>query len=180
MRLALALSVLALAGAGHAAPVQKPHASPHAAHGARAAPSTKPLKVVRAIVVSGDRQAARAYAASADRAYQTEFPKPVVVTVAGPAVPKEHPRHVVFTCVTKSCVFAGAEQHEFNDYTNRAKDDDGKDVDNAYDARINAGRAGAHLVLQTPVPAGTYVVRALPVANRGERAVPTWFTLRTY
>ncbi|HYW53570.1 MAG TPA: hypothetical protein VE826_06350 [Dongiaceae bacterium] len=176
MRLALAVSVLALAGAAHAVPTAKPHASAHAAHAARPA---KPLKSVRAVIVSGDGQAARAYAAPAAAAYQTEFPKPVVVTVDGPPVPKDHPRHVVFTCVTNGCIFAGAEQHEFNDYTNRAKTDD-KDVDNAYDARVNAGRAGAHLILQTHAPAGTYTIRALPVANAGERAVPAWFTLRTF
>ncbi|HEY0394956.1 MAG TPA: hypothetical protein VGD01_10735 [Candidatus Elarobacter sp.] len=166
MRLALAVSVLALAGAADAAP------APHA--------QRQPLKVVRAIVVSGDRQSAHAYAAPAASAYQSEIPKPVVVRVDGPAVPKQHPRHVVFTCVSKDCVFAPAEQYEFNDYTSRAKDDNDKEVANAYDARMEAGRAGAHFILQGPVPVARYTIRALPVANRGERAVPTFFTLTTY
>ena len=170
MRLVVAVSALALVAAR-----PQPHASPHAEHA-----RTAPPRVVRAVVVSGDRQQARAYAAPAAATYQTEFPKPVVVSVDGPAVPKKHPRHVVFTCVTKDCVFAAVEQHELDDYTNRAKDDNDKDVSNAYDARVNNGRAGAHLIVQARVPAGTYTIRALPVANRGERAVPTWFTLRTY
>jgi hypothetical protein len=178
MRLALAVSVLALAGAGHATPA----AQPSAARAAKPHPSAKPkpLKVVRAIVVSGEGQSAHAYAAPAASAYQTELPKPVVVRVDGPAVPKQHPRHVVFTCVSKDCVFAPAEQYEFNDYTSRAKDDNDKEVANAYDARMERGRAGAHLILQGPVPVASYTIRALPVANRGERAVPTFFTVRTY
>ncbi|HEY0613960.1 MAG TPA: hypothetical protein VGC96_04940 [Candidatus Elarobacter sp.] len=134
---------------------------------------------VRAFPVSGDGQLVQAYAAPAAAAYITEFPRPLVVRVDGPAVPKDHPRHVVFTCVTKGCVFAGAEQHEDSDWVNRAKDADDKEIGNAYDVRVHDGRAAVYVALQASGPRGAYVVRALPVANRGERATPTWFRLRT-
>ena len=80
-------------------------------------------------------------------------PAPIVVRVDGPPVNRAHPRHVVFTCVTKGCVFAGAQQHDFYDYVNRAKDSDDKPIDNAYDTRVHDGKAGIYLVVQSAVPA---------------------------
>ncbi|HEX3549475.1 MAG TPA: hypothetical protein VHT53_03830 [Candidatus Elarobacter sp.] len=134
---------------------------------------------MRAFIVSGNHQVAHAYVAPAATTYFSQFSKPVVVRVDGPPVSPEHPWHVVFTCVSPNCTFAGAEQHELYDYTNRAKTDDGKEIANAYDARAHDGRAGIYVVIQAPVPAGTYTIRALPVVRPGERAVPAWFTLRT-
>jgi hypothetical protein len=165
MRLVLVASSLALVAAAHGAPHAK---QPHAA---------KPLTRVRAVIVSGDRQTARSYVAPGTAAYQAQFAKPLVVRIAGPGTPKGHPRHVVFTC--ERCVFAVAEQHDFADSMDRAKDDNGKDIPDAYDTRVDHGMAGIYVLLQAPVVAGTYRVRADPVPNAGEKAVPTWFTLTT-
>ncbi len=149
-----------------------------AAAPASAAHPAKAPAAVRARLVSGGEQSARAYVATAATAYEAEFPHPIVVKVDGPPVAAGHPRHVVFTCMTPGCIFAPTEQHEFDDYTKHAADQNNKDIPNAYDARVHDGRAGAYLTVQARAPAGTYTIRILPVANRGERAFPTFFTLR--
>lgn len=165
MRLVLVASSLALLAATHAAPRAK---QPHPA---------RSLAPVRAVIVSGDRQTAHSYVAPGTAAYQAEFAKPLVVRIAGPGTPKGHPRHVVFTC--EHCIFAIAEQHDFADSTDRAKDENGKDIPGAYDTRVDHGMAGIYVLLQAPVVAGTYRVRADPVPNAGEKGVATWFTLTT-
>jgi len=156
-----------------------PRGAAHAAH-ARANVARIP---VRAVVVSGNGQTARSYAAYGTTAYDAAFAKPLVVRIDGPGTPKGHPRHVVFTC--EGCIFAGAEQHEFDGGddpstgSEHAKDDNGHTIPSAYDTKPVKGRFGVYVVLQAPVPAGTYRVLVQPVANAGERSVPTWFTLVT-
>jgi hypothetical protein len=151
----------------------------HAPAGAARAPARakKPAVPVRAVIVSGDRQTARSYVATAAKAYDAEFRKPLVVRIEGPTPPKGHPRHVVFTC--EKCVFAPVEQHQFDDGTDHAKDDDGKTIPSAYDTKPVKGHFGVYVLLEAPVVAGTYRVRAEPVANKGEKSVTTWFTLTT-
>ena len=138
---------------------------------------------MRAVIVSGDGQTAGSFVAYGAAAYDAKFAKPLVVRIEGPGTPKGHPRHVVFTC--ERCVFAGAEQHEFDGGTDpnigsaHAKDEDGKTIPSAYDSKPVKGRFGIYVVLEASVPAGRYRVRAEPVANKGEKSVPTWFTLTT-
>jgi hypothetical protein len=169
MRLVLVASSLALVAAAHTAHATQPHAT--------RPPAARALATVRAVIASGDRQTARSFVAPGTAAYLAQFGKPLVVRIAGPGTPEGHPRHVVFTC--ERCVFAVAEQHDFADLMDRAKDDNGKDIPGAYDTRVDKGVAGIFVLLQAPVVAGTYRVRADPVPNDGERAVPTWFTLAT-
>jgi hypothetical protein len=157
----LAAALLALAAAA-------PHHPPHAA---------KALRPVRAVIVSGNGQTARSYVAQAAKAYDAPFAAPLVVRIEGPTAPKGHPRHVVFTCVR--CVFAPVEQKQFDDGTDHAKREDGTTIPSAYDTKPVKGLFGVYVLLEAPVVAGTYRVRAEPVANKGEKAVATWFTLTT-
>ncbi len=148
-----------------------------------AAHPAKSLTPVRAVIVSGDRQTARSYVAVGAAVYEAQFAKPLVVRIAGPGTPKGHPRHVVFTC--ERCIFAPTEQNEFDGGddsskgSEHAKDENGKTIPSAYDAKPMDGLFGIYVLLQAPVVAGTYRVRAEPVPNDGERSVPTWFTLTT-
>ncbi len=135
---------------------------------------------MRAVAVSGDGQRERAFVSNGSATYETQFPQPLLVRVEGPAMPPSHPRHVVFTCISKGCAFPGTEQRDLYDYLNRVKDTNDKPVENAYDTREHGGRAGLYVAVRTRVPAGTYTIRAMPVANRGERAVATVFTLTSY
>ncbi|HTD38283.1 MAG TPA: hypothetical protein VK669_12265 [Candidatus Limnocylindrales bacterium] len=163
----LTAAVLALTAAAHRPP-QDPQCPQ----------DRKPPKVVRAAIASGDHQVARSYAALGATSYIATFDKPLLVRVGGPGTRKGHPRHVVFTC--EGCIFAPMEQHGFDDFTDRAKDENsGKDLPAAYDTKPARGIFGVHVALQVPVVAGTYRVRAEPVPNCGEKAVATWFTLTT-
>jgi hypothetical protein len=176
MRLVLVASSLALVAAAH------PAAHAKQAH-AKQAHAAKPLTPVRAVIVSGDRQTARSYVAVGEAAYQAQFAKPLVVRIAGPGTPAGHPRHVEFTC--ERCVFAPTEQNQFDGGDDasqgsaHAKDENGKTIPSAYDAKPMNGLFGIYVLLQAPVVAGTYRVRVDPVPNKGERAVSTWFTLTT-
>lgn len=157
----LAAALLTLAAAPHHPPTQ----------------AAKPARLVRAVVVSGNGQTARSYVALASKAYQARFAKPLVVRIAGPGTPEKHPRHVVFTCL--GCVFAPIEQKQFDDGTDHAKHEDGTTIPSAYDTKPVKGLFGIYVLLEAPVVGGTYRVRAEPVANEGEKAVATWFTLTT-
>lgn len=162
----LAAALLALTAAAH-----RPSHDPQCPH------EQKPPKLVRAVIVSGDRQLARSYAALGSTAYIATFDKPLLVRVSGRGTRKGHPRHVVFTC--EGCIFAPLEQEAFDKFTDRAQDENGKDYPAAYDTRPARGIFGVHVALQMPVVAGTYRVRAEPVPNCGEKGVPVWLTLTT-
>jgi hypothetical protein len=165
MRLVLA-SIVALAAAPHGAA-----SAPHGA-GAAHAPAAPPV-VVRAEIVAGAGQSVHAYAAPAAAKYLAEFPDLLTVRVVGGA--KAGKRMVRFRCVTRGCVFAPEEQPEGVDRSG----DDHKDPA-SYDAPAAPdGKASVRVTLQSDGPAGTYVVRAEPVARKGERTVATSFTLVT-
>lgn len=167
MRLVLALSVLALIAAAHAAP----HAKPQPA--ARAV-------TVHAQIVSGTPQTARAYVEPGAAKYLTDFP--VLLVVAVDATPLEgEKRRVRFHCATKGCAFVAADQpNEGNDVhevtTNavgakRVVDTTTKDAD------VVKGRASIHIAVEADRPDVTYTVTATPIVQIGERAVPASFTL---
>jgi hypothetical protein len=165
MRLALAVSLLAFAAVALDGAAPAPHAS------AKPAPSPAP-KAVRAVVVGGTNQSARAYADVASARYATEFPRMLAVRVVPKPGPGEE-RHVKFRCLTARCAFAAADQPEV------------KLVDHplpgVYDITANEqGVAQVRITLLTYAVAGSYTVRAEPVAGDGERAVDASFTLRTY
>lgn len=157
----LAAALLALTAAAH---------HPHAAK----SPCT-----VRAVIVSGNGQVEHAYVAVGAPAYITIFPGRIAVRFIGPE-PRKGSRHVRFTCVTKGCTFASAEQGDDAEFVNRVKN--GKVASaNEYEARAqDDGVAAVHLAVQSETPAGTYLVRAEPVVNAGERAVPVFFRLTTH
>jgi hypothetical protein len=157
-RLALAAAAIALLAASHAQPHSKPHAQPR-----------KPLRVVRAFVVSGTPQTATAFAAPGETKYQTEFPGLLVVRVVG-APRQKQKRHVRFTCVTEDCTFGAAEQ------PNHGEGIEHKD-DGYYTAEVNDGKAAIRVTIEATVPAGSYTVSAVPDQGYGERAVGASFKL---
>ena len=161
MRLALAVSVLALAAAQAA-----PHATPHPEQ-ARAGP----VRLVRAVIVKGSGQTAHAYIAGAKKRYQAEFSGALVVRVPAP-LPRDGKRYVRFTCITGGCTFAPTDQPENGKWIDRVEG-----VDNEYKVTIAKGIATLRLTTETPTATGTYTVRAEPVVYKGERAVPADFAL---
>jgi hypothetical protein len=164
-RVALALAAIALLAAAHAPPPAQHHPAAHA--------KRKPLRVVRAFVVSGTPQTATAFAAPGEAKYQTEFPGPLVVRVVG-APRQKQKRHVRYTCVTKGCTFGSAEQP--NPKAVDHKTDEGE---NYYIAEVNDGRAAIRVTIEADSPAGTYVVRAVPDEGYRERTIGASFTLTT-
>ena len=160
MRLTAAAAVLAFAAA-HPAPLAKP---PHAA----------PVRIVRAAIVSGDGQSAHAYAASGRKRYQSDFPAALVVRI--PSQPHRKTFfHVIFTCVTKECTFAPTDQPDHGDFLERVKDG-GDDSPNAYDVKVHNGVAALRVMVEAPAIENV-TVRAQPVTQKGERAVPASFVL---
>jgi hypothetical protein len=161
MRLALALAVLALAAA-HAAP----HATPRPKHA-----GAGPLRLVRAVIVSGTGQTAHAYIAGAAKRYQAEYAAALVVRVPAP-LPRDGKRYVRFTCITGGCTFAPTDQPENGKWVERVEG-----VENAYKVQIDRGAAALRVTTETPTATGTYTVRAEPVVYAGERAAPADFAL---
>jgi len=159
-RLALAVAAIAFVAASHANPRPPSHAP--GAH------PRKPLRVVRAFVVSGTPQTARAFVAPGEAKYQTEFPQPLVVRVVGARPQKQKPR-VRFTCVTKDCTFVATEQPNPDAVTHR---DDGD-----YSVQVNDGKAVLRVTIEAESPLGTYTVAAIPLEGYRERAVGVSFTL---
>jgi len=164
-RLALAVAAIALVAASHPAPHQPPRAHAH---------PRKPLHVVRAFVVSGTPQTARAFVAPGEAKYQTEFPGLLVVRVVG-APRQKQPRHVRFTCVTKGCAFGAADQ------PNKGQDVDHVTNDgNYYRAAVNHGKAAIRVTVEADSPFGTYTVAAVPEEGYRERTVGASFTLTSH
>jgi hypothetical protein len=169
IRLVLAAAALALTA--HAA-----HARPHPASRAVA---------VRARIVAGNPQTARAFVDTAASKYTTDFPVPLVVAVN--ATPLEgEVRRVRFRCAPKGCALAPAEQGDNIDNiqvvyapkrAGRA-DANKRVVDpSAKDAYVVDGRATIHIAIDADRPDATYTVTATPLVQKGERAVPAEFTL---
>lgn len=119
--------------------------------------------IVRAEIVSGTPQTARAYVAAGEAKYATEF-APLVVRVSGPAAAK---RRMRFHCVTRGCAFV------------TDAPENGDRIDPAtYDVDVKGGKASLHVTIVAGNPAGTYVLYAQPLAGKGERAVKSGtFTL---
>ena len=161
-RLALAIAAIALLAASHAAPHKPAHAP---------AQPRKPLRVVRAFVVSGTPQKARAYAAPGQAKYQTEFPDLLVVRVLG-APRQKQKRHVRFTCVTKGCGLGSADQPNKGEGIEHVTTDG-----DYYTVVVDRGKAAIRVTIEADVPVGTYTVRAVPDQGYGERTVPAFFTL---
>ena len=135
----------------------------------RHAPRTSaPLAIVRAEIVSGDRQNERAYATLSRSKYVAEFRKTLVVRMRGPQ-PKEGERIVVFSCVTPGCTFASADQPEEGKHIDR--------VGELYKATVVKEQASVNVTLEGDSPTSDYVVRALPSVHDGERAIAATFTL---
>jgi hypothetical protein len=150
-------AVAALAAAVAAA------AAPHGAGKRPAMPA-----VVRAGVVSGSGQQARAYVASNVSKYIAEFPKPLVARVSGPP-PERGDRIIVFRCTTPGCTFVSAEQPNEGKYVDR--------VGAVYKVTVVNGRATLRVSLAGDSPAARYTVTAQASPRGGERAVPASFTL---
>lgn len=157
MRVVIAVAALALAGAAPA-------------HHGKEKPKAPVL--VRAIVVSGSGQSARAFVAASTAGYVTDFPAPLVVRV----LPKPKPgdeRHVKFRCVTDRCTFAAADQPN-----------EGKNVEHVlpwvYDVTVDGdGKATLRIAVVTRAVGGAVTIRAEPVADDGERAQSATITLTT-
>ena len=163
-RLALAVAAIALLAASHADSRKPSHAHPHRA---------KPLRVVRALVVSGTPQTATAFVAPGKAKYQTVFPGLLVVRVVG-APKQKQTRHVRYTCLTKGCGFG------ITDQPNNGKGIDHKTEDgDYYTVEVNNGKAAIRVAIEGDEPAGTYTVQALPDRGYGERTVGAFFTLTT-
>ncbi|MBV8642779.1 MAG: hypothetical protein JO225_02560 [Candidatus Eremiobacteraeota bacterium] len=124
--------------------------------------------VVRAVVVSGDRQHARAYAAGSSKTYVAEFAQPLVVRVVGGSAPVGSTRHVRFHCI--GCTFPPTEEK-----------DEVKRVDpSTWSSPIEEGQADVQVIVQgAGAPPFAYTIIAEPVAGRGERATATTFTVFT-
>jgi hypothetical protein len=162
MRLALAALVLAFAVPVHAAPPATAHPAPH---GKTKPPA--PAATLRTEIVSGNDQTAPAYVDPTASKYVTEFPAPLVVTIAG--WPREGgSRRVHFTCAR--CAFTAAEQPN-----------DGKEVDeryesapNTYKVRVTNGVARLKVAVESDRPRGVYTVIVRPGAPN---SLPATFTL---
>ena len=135
---------------------------------------TAPLRIVRATIVSGDRQTAHAYVANGKKLYQAEFPAALVVKI--PSQPhRKGDFHVIFTCVSPDCTFAPTDQPDKGEFLDRVKHGE-DESENAYDVKIHNGVAALRVTIDSPA-LRTVVVRADPVVQSGERAVPTSFSL---
>ena len=163
-RLALAVAAIALLAASHADSRHPSHAHPH---------RHKPLRVVRAFVVSGTPQTARAFVAPGKAKYQTVFPGLLVVRVVG-APRQKQKRHVRYTCVTNGCDFGAADQPNKGQGIEHVTT--GGDY---YTVEVNNGKAAIRVEIEGDQPAGTYTVQALPDQGYGERTVGAFFTLTT-
>jgi hypothetical protein len=157
MRLALAAAALVLTAAAHV-----PLAPRRTA---------EPAKVVRAQIVSGTPQTARAYVSPSESKYVTEFPALLVVAVnVADRVGKK--RRVRFHCETKNCALAAAEQLDNGREVHLLPDDV-----STKDADIVKGRASIRIAVEADRPDATYTVTATPIVRKGERAVPVSFRL---
>ncbi len=171
MRLVLAAAVLGLTAVAHATP----HAQPKSA-------ARSVIVIVRARIVSGTRQAARAYVSPAAATYVTEFPAPLVVAVA-PEAAEGKARRVRFRCVTAGCKIAPADQpnldaiHVVWRYVSPISPKKNILDPAAKDADVADGRAAIGIAIEAARPDATYVITATPLAQEGERAVPATFTL---
>jgi autotransporter adhesin len=137
--------------------------------------TTEPVRVVRAMIVSGDGQSAHAYVANGKRLYEAGFPAALVVRIPSQPQRKEF-FHVIFTCVSQGCTFVATDQPDGGEFLDRVKHGD-VESDNAYDVKIHNGVAALRVTIDSPT-LRTVVVRADPVVQNGERAVPTSFSLR--
>jgi hypothetical protein len=165
-RLALALAAIALLAASHANPRKSPSA--------HLVQPRKPLRVVRAFVVSGTPQTATAFVAPGEAKYQTTFPGLLVVRVVG-APRQKQKRRVRFTCVTKGCTFGAADQ------PNKGRDVDHITTDgDYYSAQVNDGKAAIRVMIEANSPLGTYTVAAIPQEGYRERTVGVTFTLTSH
>ena len=129
---------------------------------------------MRATIVSGDRQSAHAYVAGGKAAYRAEFGAALVVRIPSPPRRKEV-LHVIFTCVSPNCTFAPTDQPDNGDFVERVKDGE-DESDHAYDVKVHNGVAALRVTVDSP-GLRTVVVRADPVVQNGERAVPASFSL---
>ena len=157
------LGVATIAAALGAAPAK--HAAPKA---------SPPPKVVRAIVVSGNGQSARAFVAPSSLQYQADFPDLLVVRVQPRPQPGEE-RHVKFRCITDSCAFAAAEQPDVKNLEHP--------LPQVYDVKVDQdGNAVVRVSLLTRTVAGAFTIRAEPVPADGsnERTTNAEMTLKTY
>jgi hypothetical protein len=137
--------------------------------------TTEPVRIVRAMIVSGDGQSAHAYVANGKRLYEAGFPAALVVRIPSQPHRKEF-FHVIFTCVSQDCTFVATDQPDGGEFLDRVKHGD-VESDNAYDVKIHNGVAALRVTIDSPT-LRTVVVRADPVVQNGERAVPTSFSLR--
>jgi len=129
-----------------------------AGNAAPAARNARALAPLRVVAVSGDRQTARAFAASTGPGYESVFERPLVVRFAG-AAPRGAQR-VRFRCESRGCRFALSEQG-----------DDVSRVDaQTYEVKVVRGRATLPVTLTTDAVPGTFEVRVRAVVDRGERA----------
>jgi hypothetical protein len=163
-RVALAAAALTLAATANAA-----QPATHA--------TTEPVRIVRATIVSGDGQSARAYVANGKRSYEAEFPAALVVRIPSQPHRKDF-FHVIFTCVSQGCTFVATDQPDHGDFLDRVKNGDDESA-NAYDVKIHNGVATLRVTIDSPT-LGPVVVRADPVVQNGERAVPTSFSLNVH
>jgi hypothetical protein len=132
------------------------------------------VRIVRATIVSGDGQNAHAYVANGKALYHAEFPAALVVRI--PSQPhRKGDFHVIFTCVSPDCTFAPTDQPDKGEFLDRVKNGD-DESDHAYDVRVHNGVAALRVTIESPT-LRTVVVRADPVVQNGERAVPTSFSL---
>jgi len=159
--LVLTASAVALAASANAA--QPPHP-----------PRPGPVRILRAVVFSGNGQSARAYVANGKKLYEAEFPVTLSVRVPGAPKRKEF-FHVIFTCVSPDCTFAASDQPDAGDFLDRVKSGD-EESENAYDVKIHNGVAALRVTVDSPA-LRTVIVRADPVVQHGERAVPAMFRL---
>ncbi len=122
---------------------------------------------LRLTVVAGDRQHARAFAASTGPGYETAFTQSLVVRLAGQRAALHGKRRLRFACVEAACRFAASVQ---GDDVNRV------DV-RSYDVDVVDGRATLPLTLSTDTIGATYTVRVRARLGKGERANEVAFRL---
>ena len=132
------------------------------------------MRIVRATIVSGNGQSAHAFVANTKPLYRAEFPAALVVRI--PSQPRRKGDfHVIFTCVSPDCTFAATDQPDNGEFLDRVKNGE-DESDHAYDVKIHKGVAALRVTIDSPA-LRTVVVRADPVVQNGERAVPTSFSL---
>ncbi len=117
----------------------------------------KPAVAVRARIVSGTPQSARAFVAPAAAKYVTEFAQPLVVRVEGS---KNAKLGVRFFCVTRGC-----------ELPPQTQPDEVKRIDpRTFEVTSKDGKAAISLTVSTDTPETVEIV-AQPVTGHGERAV---------